>query len=240
MNNTQLLQLLDVDYQAPAMNGQVGILYNVNVNIGPASKTIVLGPNGAGKSILLRIMHGLIAPSQGNVTWSKHASTAQAMVFQKPVMLKRTVLENIEFALGIAGKLVEKKSRLKAAREILEKAGIGHLGNRQARQCSGGEQQRIALARAWSLEPEILFLDEPTASLDPGATALVESMIQTIHGTGASIVMASHDLGQAKRLADRIIFLHRGKIEADCDVKTFFTNAPSRSAQAFLNGELLC
>jgi tungstate transport system ATP-binding protein len=240
MNSTQLLELLDVGYQAPTMNGYVSILHKVNINIEPAAKTIILGPNGAGKSVLLRVMHGLIAPSQGSVKWSKPASTAQAMVFQKPVMLKRTVTENIEFALSIAGKLTDKKSRLEAAQEILEKAGIAHLGSRQARQCSGGEQQRIALARAWSLEPEILFLDEPTASLDPGATALVESTIESIHATGASIVMASHDLGQAKRLADRIIFLHQGKIEADCDAETFFTNAPSSNARAFLNGELLC
>jgi tungstate transport system ATP-binding protein len=232
------LELVDIHYSVSSGNGQADILRNINLTLAPKTRTIVLGPNGAGKSVLLRIMHGLLAPTSGRVQIVNGEVSRQAMVFQKPMMLRRSVIANIEFALKVSGRFNSNANE--TAHRTLEKAGIAHLAQRQARQCSGGEQQRIALARAWALEPEVLFLDEPTANLDPSATKLVEATIQTIYDTGTSIVMASHDLGQAKRLADRVIFMNKGRIEVDCDAHAFFSIPPSDNAKAFLNGELLC
>jgi tungstate transport system ATP-binding protein len=232
------VQLTDVSYRVSSANGTVGILHNIHLTLSPSTRTIILGANGAGKSVLLRVMHGLLLPTEGTIQWAHNNPKAQAMVFQKPIMLRRSVIANIEFALTVTGRSKGDIHRL--ALETLSKAGISNLAHRQARQCSGGEQQRIALARAWALEPEILFLDEPSASLDPSATKLVESTIAAIHSTGTSIVMTSHDIGQARRLADRIIFLHQGRIEEDCDAEKFFHHAPSAIARAFLKGELLC
>jgi tungstate transport system ATP-binding protein len=232
------LRLTDVSYQVLSAQRTVGILHNINLTLAPRTRTIILGANGAGKSVLLRVMNGLLAPTDGSVQWAHNNPNAQAMVFQKPIMLRRTVIANVEFALTVTGRPTSDIHRL--AMDALGKAGITHLAHHQARQCSGGEQQRVALARAWALEPEILFLDEPTASLDPSATKMVESTIEAIHAAGTSIVMTSHDLGQAKRLANRIIFMHQGRIEEDCDVDTFFQHAPSGIARAFLKGELLC
>ncbi len=236
--STLPLQLIDIGYRASSATSPLEILGNINLTVTPHTRTIILGPNGAGKSILLRIMHGLLPPSTGTVQWASMNPNAQAMVFQKPIMLRRSVLANIEFALQVSGKFKGDIHRI--ALQTLEKSGIAHLAHRQARQCSGGEQQRIALARAWAIEPEILFLDEPCASLDPSATKSVETTIQAIHSVGTTIVMTSHDLGQANRLADRIIFLHQGRIKDDCDANTFFHKTPSASAQAFLKGDLLC
>jgi tungstate transport system ATP-binding protein len=234
------LKLVNVSYKA--LTATNDILSNVNLTLLPNTRTIILGPNGAGKSILLRIMHGLLLPTEGTVQWAHHDTGAQAMVFQKPIMLRRSVLANIEFALQVSGKFHDdaQQNRSQRALDTLHKAGIAHLAQRQARQCSGGEQQRIALARAWALKPEVLFLDEPTASLDPVATKIVEATIQDIHETGTSIVMTSHDLGQAKRLANRIIFMHQGCIDVDCDADTFFHQPPSVNARNFLDGQLLC
>jgi tungstate transport system ATP-binding protein len=237
-HSTLPLKLINVGYRATSAHRSMDILQNVNITLAPNTRTIILGPNGAGKSVLLRIMHGLLAPSSGSVQWGHYNPNAQAMVFQKPILLKRSVLANIEFALEVSGKFNQNLQKIAIA--ALGKAGIAHLAQRQARQCSGGEQQRIALARAWALEPEILFLDEPTASLDPSATKTVEATIQAIHAADTTIVMSSHDLGQASRLADRIIFLNQGRIEDDCDADTFFHKTPSASAKAFLKGELLC
>jgi tungstate transport system ATP-binding protein len=240
--HTLPLRLSNVSYRAFTLTGSIDILSQVSLNILPNSRTVILGPNGAGKSVLLRIMHGLLLPTQGSVEWANSDVSAQAMVFQKPIMLRRTVIANIEFALRVSSKFLSttELNIKQHALNTLQKAGIAHLAERQAKQCSGGEQQRIALARAWALEPEVLFLDEPTASLDPSATKIVENTVQAIHETGTSIVMTSHDLGQAKRLANRIIFMHQGRIEADCEAGTFFANPPSTIASAFLRGELLC
>jgi tungstate transport system ATP-binding protein len=237
-NSTLPLKLIDVGYRAISVDDTLDILHGINLTVAPNTRTVILGPNGAGKSVLLRIMHGLLKPSFGTVQWANFNPQRQAMVFQKPIMLRRSVLANIEFALQVSAK--PQQNIKNAALDTLDKAGIAHLAHRQARQCSGGEQQRIALARAWALEPEILFLDEPTANLDPSASKIVESTIQAIHVAGTSIVMTCHDLGQAKRLADRIIFLHLGRIEVDCDADTFFRNPPSHNARAFLKGELIC
>src|SRR3972149_56528 len=186
------------------------IIDAVSLQIGGAGRTVNLGPNGAGKSVLLRLCHGLLAPSAGRVVWNRPATGRhrQAMVFQRPVMLRRSALANVAYGLKLAG--VAPRERQARALRALGGLGLAHLAGRSARILSGGEQQRVALARAWALNPEVLFLDEPTANLDPGASRDIENIIAQIHTSGTKIVMTTHNLGQARRLADEILFLHQG------------------------------
>lgn len=199
--------------------------------------TAIIGPNGAGKSLLLRLCHGLIAPSQGNVNWAMEGGTLagrkrHAMMFQRPVMLRRSARANLQHAVTVAG----------AGRRIedaLERFGLAPLAERPARLLSGGEQQRLALARAWLLEPDVLFLDEPSAHLDPGATRQIEAILERLAAEGVTLLMTRHDLGQARRLAQRVLFLHRGALVEDAEARAFFAGPHSQEARAFLAGDLL-
>jgi tungstate transport system ATP-binding protein len=230
------LDLAEVSFVA----GGRAIIDRVSLQIGPGPSTIILGANGAGKSVLMRLMHGLLTPTSGRIGWSAPerpgSPRKQAMVFQRPVMLRRSVYANVAYALGIAG--VAEPQRGALVREALESVGLSHLARRSARVLSGGEQQRLALARAWALHPEVLFLDEPTASLDPSATREVESVIRAFDAAGTKIVMATHNLGQARRLADEIVFLDRGRLVERAPVDQFFSKPQSAQAAAFLKGEL--
>ena len=203
--------------------------------------TMVLGPNGAGKSLLLRLCHGLIPPSRGLILWNgldvDAARCYQAMVFQRPVLLRRTVAANIGYALSVRG--VPRRQRRAIVTEALEQAGLLELATRPARVLSGGEQQRLALARAWALKPQVLLLDEPTASLDPAATHAVETLLGRIHQSGTNIIMTTHDLGQARRLADEVLFLHHGRLLEHGPTAEFFNKPQSTEAAAFLDGRLL-
>jgi tungstate transport system ATP-binding protein len=219
-------------------SGPIEIIRSVSTTFSAGTRSIILGPNGAGKSVFLRLLHGLLVPTTGTIRWHTTHQGAQAMVFQKPMMLRRSVLANIEHALNIAG-LRTSEARARAI-VAMESTGISHLAARPARLCSGGEQQRIALARAWALSPEILFLDEPTANLDPQATKAIEAIIDAMHRSGTTIVMTTHDLGQAKRLADQILFLHRGQLLEDLPIDHFFNLPTTALASAFTRGELLC
>jgi tungstate transport system ATP-binding protein len=200
----------------------------------------VLGPNGAGKSVMLRLCHGLLDPSSGSIRWatpdSRRAPRRQAMVFQRPVLLRRSVFANLSFALKIAG--IERDERYRRAWAALARVGLGAFADRPARVLSGGEQQRLALARAWMLEPDVLFLDEPTANLDPGATREIEAIVQSIHESGTKIVFVTHNLGQAKRLGDEVLFLDRGRLVERASVERFFQHPATAEAAAFLQGEL--
>jgi tungstate transport system ATP-binding protein len=203
--------------------------------------TTVLGPNGAGKSLLLRLCHGLISPSSGSILWNGLDARAvrqyQAMVFQLPVLLRRTVAANIRYALSVRG--VPRRQHQAIVTQALEQAGLLELAARPARVLSSGEQQRLALARAWALKPQVLLLDEPTASLDPAATQAVETLLGRIHQTGTNIIMTTHDLGQARRLADEVLFLHRGRLLEHGSAAEFFNKPQSQEAAAFLEGQLL-
>ena len=200
---------------------------------GPAS--IVLGANGAGKSVLMRLMHGLLAPSSGTIGWSgANPRRRQAMVFQRPVMLRRSALANVVYALKLAGV----REHEKAALEALDEVGLRPLAHRPARTLSGGEQQRLALARAWALHPEVLFLDEPTANLDPGASREIETVIKAFDAAGTKIVMSTHNLGQARRLGDEVLFIHQGRLAERAPVDRFFSQPASAEAAAFIKGEL--
>ena len=230
------LRLEDVAFSA----GGQPIIEPVTLQIESGPSTIILGANGAGKSVLMRLMHGLLAPTSGRVTWLEQDRASlrrrQAMVFQRPVMLRRSALANVTYALGLAG--VWREEREPQALAALEEVGLRHVAHRPARVLSGGEQQRLALARAWALNPEVLFLDEPTASLDPGATREIESVIRAFDASGTKIVMATHNLGQARRLGDEVIYLHHGRIMERTPVEQFFARPSTPEAAAFIKGEL--
>jgi len=222
--------------------GGIAILDRISLTLAAGPRTVILGPNGAGKSVLLRLCHGLLRPTSGTIAWSggrasqRGAGRPDAMVFQRPVMLRRSVRGNVEYGLKLAG--VDAATRRRIARERLDAVGLAHLALRPARRLSGGEQQRVALARAWALDPAILFLDEPTANLDPAATRMVEAIVRAMHAAGTKIVMTTHDLGQARRLADEIVFLHRGRIVERAPAEQFFAAPSSPEAAAFIRGEL--
>ena len=219
------------------------LIADVDLSFEPGAPTIILGPNGAGKSLLLRLLHGLLQPSSGRVEWRGPAARnpdslrfGQAMVFQKPVLLRRSVFANLLFPLGLRG--LRGAARVERTMAALERVGLTALAQRPARVLSGGEQQRLALARAWVLDPQILFLDEPTASLDPAATRQVEEIVQGFAREGTKVVMTTHDLGQAKRLAGDVIFLHGGRITERTPAADFFASPRSEAARAFLDGQL--
>jgi tungstate transport system ATP-binding protein len=216
------------------------IIHPLSLDIGAGASTIILGANGAGKSVLMRLMHGLLQPVSGSVSWNggnpESVRRRQAMVFQRPVMLRRSALANIVYALELAG--VAAAEREKQAMQALDEVGLGHLAHRPARVLSGGEQQRLALARAWALHPEVLFLDEPTASLDPSATREIETVIRAFDAAGTKIVMATHNLGQARRLGDEVIYLHQGRVVERAPIETFFSHPATAEAAAFIKGEL--
>ena len=228
-----LLTLDALRYEA----GDRALIRDVSLRIEAGRRTLILGPNGAGKSVLMRLMHGLIEPTAGRILWNGGSGTpVQAMVFQRPVMLRRSVLDNVTYALYLAG--VPAAERRTRALDVLERVGLAALADRPARVLSGGEQQRVALARAWALRPRVLFLDEPTASLDPGAAAEVERIIRVIADDGCSIVMVTHHLGQARRLADDIVFVDTGRIAEHTPVADFFAAPRSAEAGQYLRGEL--
>lgn len=222
--------------------GDLTLIEGVSLEIETGPKTLILGPNGSGKSLLLRLCHGLIRPSRGSIRWAggghgRDAWRRQAMVFQKPVMLRRSVRANVAYGVRLRG--VAAAPRRATVERALARVGLSGFAGRPARVLSGGERQRLALARAWALEPEVLFLDEPTASLDPGASAAVEAIIEEFHRAGTKIVMTTHDLAQARRLADEIVFLDRGRVAERSPAEVFFSGPASEAGAAFLEGRLL-
>jgi tungstate transport system ATP-binding protein len=214
------------------------IIDRLSVEIAEGPRTIILGPNGAGKSVLMRLCHGLLEPTSGVIAWRGPANgnRRQAMVFQRPVMLRRSALANVIYGLRLAG-IAPEECRLRA-QDVLDAVGLARVAGRPARVLSGGEQQRLALARAWALGPEVLFLDEPTANLDPGATRDVETIVSQIRAGGTKIVMTTHNLGQARRIGDEILFLHQGRLVERAPVERFFQQPASAEAAAFIRGEL--
>jgi tungstate transport system ATP-binding protein len=203
--------------------GAVTVLDHVTLTIPPGEPTMLLGPNGSGKTSLIRLAMGLVEPTTGRIECSERA----AMVFQRPAMLRRSVRANVEY--------VSRRDPV----GMLERVGLAALADRPARRLSGGEQQRLALARALARDPEVLFLDEPTASLDPAATAMVEEIVADAASRGIKVVMATHDLGQARRLAGDIVFLAKGRMVEHESVGTFFAAPASREAAQFIQGELV-
>ncbi len=220
--------------------GQVKILRQISLAIEAGAPTVFIGPNGSGKTTLLRAAMGLIAPSSGRVTWGGYTQSPplrRAIVFQRPVMLRRSAFGNLHYALASAA--TPRSARRRRADELLSLVDLDGLGDRPARRLSGGEQQRLAIARALAREPRVLFLDEPTSSLDPTATKAIEELVRSVSASGVKVVMATHDLGEARRLAGDIVLLHRGTIVERAAVDRFFNSPATKEAQAFLAGELL-
>ena len=226
------LVLEDVSLRA----GTTTILDCVSLAIMPGAPTLIVGPNGAGKTTLLRLCMGLAAPSTGRISWggrSDNKLERRAILFQRPVMLRRTAAANVAYALAQAG--IPRGSRAERAAALLERVGLSDLAQRPARRLSGGEQQRLALAR----DPEVLLLDEPTANLDPAATRSVEEIVLTAAQSGIKIVMASHDLGQVRRLAGDVIFLVRGALCERARAEDFLDHPKTLEAAAFVRGDLV-
>jgi tungstate transport system ATP-binding protein len=215
------------------------LIDGIDLTLSARSFTMVMGPNGAGKSLLLRLLHGLLQPTEGTIRWdgtpmNDAIRQRQAMVFQRPVLLRRSVADNIDFVLRLKGRATRERRD-----QILDHVGLlGHT-RQPARLLSGGEQQRLALARALVLDPEVLFLDEPTASLDPASVLMIEQIVSAAHRRGTKIIFITHDLGQAKRLSDDIIFLHRGRLSEHSPARHFFTNPSSDTASAYIEGRIV-
>ena len=220
--------------------GDVTILDDVSITLATGATTALIGPNGSGKTTLLRLAMGLARPTGGRITWGGRADvppTHRAIVFQRPTMLRRSAAGNLNYALAAAG--CPRQRRAERIGDLLDLVGLRALARRPARRLSGGEQQRLALARALAKDPDVLFLDEPTASLDPAATKAIEDLIRTIAARGIKVVMATHDLGEARRLGTDIVLMHRGRIVEHVGAEQFFTAPRTAEAQKFIAGELL-
>jgi len=220
--------------------GQVTILDNISLTLASGPPTVLIGPNGAGKTTLLRAAMGLIPASRGRITWGGCEASPpgrRAILFQRPVMLRRSAAGNIRYALAAAG--APRAQRTHRAVELIADVGLQGLERRPARRLSGGEQQRLALARALARDPTLLLLDEPTASLDPAATKAIEDIVRMVTARGVKVVMATHDLGQAKRLAGDVMLLHRGRLIESGPAADFFANPRTEEGRRFIAGELL-
>jgi len=220
--------------------GATRLLDRVSLTIIRGAPTLIVGPNGAGKTSLLRLCMGLVAPSSGRVSWggrTERTPERRAMVFQRPVMLRRSTAANVGYALAQAG--VPRPQRAARGADLLARVGLLELAERPARRLSAGEQQRLALARALARQPEILLLDEPTASLDPAASRAVEEIVLMAAQSGIKIVMASHDLGQVRRLAGDVVFLLRGTVHEQRSASDFLERPATPEAAAFLRGDLV-
>jgi tungstate transport system ATP-binding protein len=217
------------------------LIDGVDLTLDAGPLTVVMGANGAGKSLLLRLMANLVTPDSGQVLWAgarpnRECALRLGMVFQKPVMLRRSVVANLEFALGMIK--VPRRERRDRAMVLLEGAGMGALAETSARVLSGGEQQRLALLRALATRPQLIALDEPTASLDPRATLDFETLVDSARATGTKVVLVTHDRGQASRLADEVVFLHHGQVVEQAPAQRFFSLPEHDAAKAFLDGRL--
>lgn len=217
--------------------GDSTVLDHVDLDLGPGGCTMIMGPNGAGKSLLLKLMHGLMAPSAGRIMWgdlpARDATRHQALVFQKPVLLRRSVAANLDFVLKARG-----KDRARAA-ALLDHVGLTHKADQPARLLSGGEAQRLALARALATDPAVLLLDEPTASLDPASVLAIEQIVADARNRGVRILFVTHDIGQARRMADDVVFLHRGRVAEHSPAGDFFPSPRSQAARDFLDGKIV-
>lgn len=215
------------------------LVRDLNLALEPTGITMIMGPNGAGKSLLLKLMHGLITPSSGEVLWggqplSNELRRVQSMIFQKPVVLRRSVAANVDFVLKARG--IRDASRRDA---LLAHVGLSDHARQPARLLSGGEQQRLALARALATEPKVMLMDEPTASLDPASVLKIEEIVQDAQAKGTKILFVTHDLGQAGRLADDIVFMHKGRLHEYGSADLFLSRPETEEARNFLQGRIV-
>lgn len=217
------------------------LLEDISLSVKAGSAQVILGPNGAGKSLLLRVLHGLIAPTEGDIlvrgrALDREARDRQAMVFQRPIMLRRSVQQNMVFATR--ARRVPTQMQQQRIDEAITLARLEHKRNQPARSLSGGEQQRMALARALIADPELLFLDEPTASLDPASTAAIEAVLHECVARGITPILVTHDILQARRLADDVVFLHEGRVTERGPAKRLLDQPQSQVMQDWIAGRL--
>ena len=235
MNSILPLKIIKLNYK---VGGKI-ILKNITTEIYPGPPKIILGPNGAGKTILMKLCHGLIQPTSGSIRWSashtKTFTSTHTMVFQRPIMLRRSVIDNLFFVLKSKG--IKKKIQYELVENALDLVKMSGLSKFPARSLSQGEQQKLALARAWLLNPEVLFLDEPTANLDPKATEIVENMVRKISNHGTQVLMTTHNIAQAKRIGNEILFLYEGELKEKTDSSSFFSSPRTKEACAFIEKE---
>jgi tungstate transport system ATP-binding protein len=228
--------LQDVSYRVR----DIAILDRISLWLTPGAPTVLIGPNGAGKTTLLRLAMGLVEPTGGSVTFGGRAHVPplrRGFVRQRPTMLRRSTAANVEYALATSA--VARSEWPTRVTQLLDLVGLAGFGARPARRLSGGEQQRLALARALARDPQVLFLDEPTASLDPAATKAIEDLVRTIAARNIKVVMSTHDLGEARRLAGDIVFMHRGRVVESGPAADFFAAPTMQEARRFVAGELL-
>jgi tungstate transport system ATP-binding protein len=217
--------------------GDVRALHRVSLTLRRGDRLALVGANGSGKTTLLRLLHGLV-PFEGrrDVVAFDGRMPVIAMLFQRPFLLSLSVRWNVLLGLWLHG--VPRAQRDERCSRALRRVGLDALATRSARALSGGQQQRLALARAWALEPDILLLDEPTANLDPSAKREVERLIDELADDGVTVVMSTHNLGQAKRLATRVAYLEAGRLVVDLPLDRFFNDELPVEAALFLKGEL--
>ena len=217
--------------------GAATVMDRLDLDLGHTGCTIIMGPNGSGKSLLLKLLHGLMRPTTGRIDWGGEApeqvTARQALVFQKPVLLRRSVSANIDFVLKARGKDLTRRNAL------LDHVGLAHKATHPARRLSGGEAQRLALARALATDPDVLLLDEPTASLDPASVLAIETIVKEACARGVRIIFVTHDTGQARRMADDVVFLHHGRVAEHSAATDFFPEPRSSAARDYLNGRIV-
>jgi tungstate transport system ATP-binding protein len=221
-------------------SGKLHLIRDISVTIDCPGVTVIMGPNGAGKSLLLRLMHGMLPAKPGQVLWDgaapdERVRIRQAMVFQRPVLLRRSVVANIEFVLKKRNLPVN----MDLCKQVLSRVGLDGMQDRPARLLSGGEQQRLALARVVVLKPEVLFMDEPTASLDPASTAMIETIVKEMATHNTKIFFVTHDVAQARRLADEVMFIHRGRLLEHAPFDSFFDHPKTDEARQYLSGHIV-
>lgn len=237
IENDSLLPLQATDIKLQI--GEHRLINNISLTLSAGKLSVIMGSNGAGKTMLLRLLHGLQKPTSGKISWGGKAiglmvRKRQAMVFQKPVLLRRSVEANIDFIIALSG-----QSDPDRRNELLKQVDLLDRAKQPARLLSGGEQQRLALAMALATKPEVLFLDEPTASLDPASVLKIEDAVRRAHKRGIKIVFVTHDIGQARRIADEIVFLHDGRLTEQSNAEVFFQSPASDAAKAYIEGRIL-
>ena len=224
------------------VRGTRTILSGVDIDVDRPGTLVIMGPTGAGKSVLVRVLAALLPPTSGSLTWAgmppdRQRASKLGFVFQHPVHLRRSALANVTYALAIAG--VPRSHRAEKAHAALARAGIAHLAHAPARVLSGGEQQLVAIARALATEPEVLVLDEPTSALDPATTSAIEAVVRSVSRDEMRVVLITHDMGQARRLADEVAFLYRGRLLERTPRDAFWAGPQSAEALAFIQGEIV-
>ncbi|MDQ6630091.1 MAG: ATP-binding cassette domain-containing protein [Pseudomonadota bacterium] len=216
--------------------GDVCAVRAASVSVHAGESIAVVGANGSGKTTLLRLLHGVVAHTGARSVAA--SPLRQAMIFQRPFLLRLSVLNNLRLSLWLGQRRMTAADRVVRAEEALRRVGLYPLRDRAARSLSGGEQQRLALARGWAVRPDILFLDEPTANLDPSAKKEVEALLAGFAADGMTLVMSTHNLGQAKRLATRILYMDGGRVDLDLPTAEFFSDLGGRRADLFMKGDL--